>query len=168
LLELKLASITSLEFEDFWKMFGDGRHPQFETLLHDVISPNLSSHALQYWSHNSDRFSHKFYKTGYSVLALSLVEWWIKMQGLQKAVYEMCHAETIEEQQRIWNEKIRPAIFSPMIRKVLNNPMFMWNALGGNYHFTIGYKVVTIANIKSSSNESDEHVLEGWNYSAIY
>ncbi|GAB5588324.1 hypothetical protein Unana1_03224 [Umbelopsis nana] len=130
LLELKLASISSLEFEDFWKMFGDGRHPQFETLLHDIISPNLSSHALQYWSHNSDRFSHKFYKTGYSGLALTLVEWWIKMQGLQQDVREMCNAETIEEQKRIWAEKIRPAIFSPMIRKVLNNPMFMWNALG--------------------------------------
>lgn len=53
------------------------------------------------------------------------------MQGLQQDVYNMCHAETIEEQKRIWDEKIRPAIFSPMIRKVLNNPMFMWNALGG-------------------------------------
>ncbi|KAH8550732.1 hypothetical protein BGW37DRAFT_498263, partial [Umbelopsis sp. PMI_123] len=130
LLELKLASVSSLEFEDFWKMFGDGRHPQFESLLHDIISPHLSSQALQYWSHNSDRFSHKFYKTGYSGLAVTLVEWWIKMQGLQKDVREMCHAETIEEQKRIWAEKIRPAIFSPMIRKVLNNPMFMWNALG--------------------------------------
>lgn len=55
------------------------------------------------------------------------------MQGLQQDVREMCNAETIEEQKRIWAEKIRPAIFSPMIRKVLNNPMFMWNALGGKY-----------------------------------
>jgi betaine lipid synthase len=128
---LKLAGISSLEFKDFWEMFGDGNHPQFETLLHDIISPHLSSQALQYWSHNSDRFSHKFYKTGYSGLAVTLVEWWIKMQGLQQDVHNMCHAETIEEQKRIWVEKIRPAIFSPMIRKVLNNPMFMWNALGG-------------------------------------
>ncbi|OBZ83963.1 hypothetical protein A0J61_07983, partial [Choanephora cucurbitarum] len=130
LLELKLAGIASLEYTDFWRMFGDGQHPHFSTLLHDVISPHLSSYAFQYWSHNKDRFSHKFYKTGYSGLALSILEWWIRMQGLGKDIDAMTSASTIEEQMAIWNSKIRPAIFSPMIQKVLHNPMFMWNALG--------------------------------------
>lgn len=112
-------------------MFGDGRHPHFGTLLQDLISPHLSGYAFQYWSQHSDRFSHKFYKTGYSGLALSIFEWWVRMNGLSKAVQQMCHATTIEEQQAIWNEQIRPSIFSPMIRRILNNPMFMWNALGG-------------------------------------
>ncbi|RUP47410.1 hypothetical protein BC936DRAFT_145760 [Jimgerdemannia flammicorona] len=130
LLELKLAGISSLNYDDFWRMFGDGKHHEFETLLHDVLSPHLSSHAFQYWDHNVDRFAHKFYKTGYSGLALGIVEWWVRMQGLHKEVHAMCHARTIEEQKRIYEEKIRPAVFSPMLRKVLNNPMFMWNALG--------------------------------------
>ncbi|KAI8342548.1 hypothetical protein BC941DRAFT_459195 [Chlamydoabsidia padenii] len=130
LLELKLAAISSLPYEDFWRMFGEGRHPLFKTLLHDLISPHLSGYAFQYWSQHSDRFSHKFYKTGYSGLALSIFEWWVRMNGLSKAVQEMCHASTIEEQQAIWTKQIRPSIFSPMIRKILNNPMFMWNALG--------------------------------------
>ncbi|CAO3633981.1 unnamed protein product [Cunninghamella blakesleeana] len=130
LLELKLASISTLQYEDFWRMFGEGRHPLFQSLLHDVISPHLSAYAYQYWSQHSDRFSHKFYKTGYSGLALSIFEWWVRMNGLSKHVQNMCEAKTIEEQKRIWLEHIRPAMFSPMIRKVLNNPMFMWNALG--------------------------------------
>lgn len=130
LLELKLAGITSLDYNDFWRMFGDGNHPHFPTLLHNVISPHLSSYAFQYWSHNSDRFNHKFYKTGYSGLALSILEWWIKMQGLGKDIDAMVSAETIEAQKKIWDSKIRPAIFSPMIQKILHNPMFMWNALG--------------------------------------
>ncbi|KAI8072735.1 hypothetical protein BC940DRAFT_232864 [Gongronella butleri] len=130
LLELKLASIASLPFEDVWRMFGDGRHPQFQSLLHETLSPHLSTYAFQYWSQHSDRFSHKFYKTGYSGLALGIFEWWIRMNGLSKDVHAMCHAKTIQEQKAIWLEKIRPCIFSPMIRKILNNPMFMWNALG--------------------------------------
>ncbi|KAI8061517.1 uncharacterized protein B0P05DRAFT_590679 [Gilbertella persicaria] len=130
LLELKLAGITCLEYTDFWRMFGDGNHPHFSTLLHDIISPHLSSYAFQYWSHNKDRFSYRFYKTGYSGLALSILEWWIRMQGLGKDIDAMTNATTIEEQTAIWNTKIRPAIFSPMIQKVLHNPMFMWNALG--------------------------------------
>ncbi|ORX59384.1 S-adenosyl-L-methionine-dependent methyltransferase [Hesseltinella vesiculosa] len=130
LLELKLASIASLPYEDVWRMFGDGRHPHFQSLLHETLSPNLSTYAFQYWSQHSDRFSHKFYKTGYSGLALNIFEWWVRMNGLSGQVEAMCHAKTIEEQKAIWLEKIRPCIFSPMIRKILNNPMFMWNALG--------------------------------------
>ncbi|GAA5805362.1 hypothetical protein HPULCUR_010878 [Helicostylum pulchrum] len=130
LLELKLAGITSLEYNDFWKMFGDGHHPSFPTLLHDLISPNLSSYAFQYWIQHKDRFNHKFYKTGYSGLALSILEWWIRMQGLGKDVDAMTSASTIEEQVKVWQTKIRPAIFSPMIQKILHNPMFLWNALG--------------------------------------
>ncbi|KAG2235798.1 hypothetical protein INT48_001024 [Thamnidium elegans] len=130
LLELKLAGIISLEYNDFWKMFGDGHHPHFSTLLHDLISPNLSSYAFQYWSQHQDRFHHKFYKTGYSGLALSILEWWIRMQGLGKDIDAMTSASTIEEQVKVWQTKIRPAIFSPMIQKILHNPMFLWNALG--------------------------------------
>ncbi|KAI8638499.1 hypothetical protein BD408DRAFT_393869 [Parasitella parasitica] len=130
LLELKLAGITSLEYNDFWRMFGNGNHPHFSALLHDTISPHLSSYAFQYWSKHSDRFSYKFYKTGYSGLALSILEWWVRMQGLGKDIDVMTSASTIQEQNDIWLNKIRPAIFSPMIQKILHNPMFMWNALG--------------------------------------
>lgn len=114
-------------------MFGEGCHPHFSTLLHDIISPHLSSYAFQYWSHNNDRFSHKFYKTGYSGLALSILEWWVRMQSLGRDIDAMTSATTIAEQKSIWDSKIRPAIFSPMIQKILHNPMFMWNALGGKY-----------------------------------
>ncbi|PHZ15636.1 uncharacterized protein RHIMIDRAFT_198593 [Rhizopus microsporus ATCC 52813] len=130
LLELKLAGITSLEYQDFWRMFGDGYNPRFSVLLHETLSPHLSSYAFQYWSHHSDRFNHKFYKTGYSGLALSILEWWIRMQGLGDAVNAMVSADTIKEQKSIWENTIKPAIFSPMLQKVLHNPMFMWNALG--------------------------------------
>lgn len=136
LLELKLAGITALDYQEFWRMFGDGNHPHFSNLLHDILSPHLSSYAFQYWSYHSDRFSHKFYKTGYSGLALTILEWLIRMQGLTKDVNAMTSATTIEEQKNIWDTKIRPAIFSPMLQKILHNPMFMWNALGGKEQYT--------------------------------
>jgi betaine lipid synthase len=58
------------------------------------------------------------------------------MQGLTKDVNAMTSATTIEEQKNIWDTKIRPAIFSPMLQKILHNPMFMWNALGGKEQYT--------------------------------
>ncbi|CDS11724.1 hypothetical protein LRAMOSA03987 [Lichtheimia ramosa] len=130
LLELKLASIVSLPYHDFWRMFGDGYHPQFAGLLHDKVSPHLSSFAFQYWSTHSNRFAHKFYKTGYSGLALGLFEWWTRAHGITQHVEALCHADSLEEQERIWQQHVRPVLLSPLIRKVMDNPMFMWNALG--------------------------------------
>ncbi|KAI7850522.1 hypothetical protein BDC45DRAFT_517852 [Circinella umbellata] len=130
LLELKLASIATLSYRDFWRMFGEGQHPHFPALLHDSISPQLSSYAFQYWSQHSDRFTQQFYKTGYSGLALVIFEWWSRAAGITKDVERMCNAATIEEQERIWQQRVRPAILSPLVQKIMDNPMFMWNALG--------------------------------------
>lgn len=43
----------------------------------------------------------------------------------------MCTAQDLNEQRRIWNQKIRPVLLSGFLRKVIfANPAFMWNALG--------------------------------------
>jgi len=49
LLELKVAAFQALDYADMWKIFGEGKHENFRTLLIDKLSPYLSSHALQFW-----------------------------------------------------------------------------------------------------------------------
>lgn len=169
LLELKLASIVSLQYKDFWRMFGDGRHPNFRTLLHDTISPHLSPYAFQYWVQNADRFSHKFYKTGYSGLALGLFEWWARANGIMEDVKKMCSTKSMEEQKEIWNTRIRPVLFSPFIRRVMDNPMFMWNALGGKNMLGAnrrGHDDSLL--VLYSSHEPDEHVFARMHDPRIY
>lgn len=46
ILELKLAAIQTLEYADFWQIFGEGRHPDFDRLLTSKLSPFLSSYVL--------------------------------------------------------------------------------------------------------------------------
>jgi betaine lipid synthase len=43
ILELKLAAIHALEYHDFWLIFGEGRHPDFDRLLDARLSPYLTS-----------------------------------------------------------------------------------------------------------------------------
>jgi hypothetical protein len=43
ILELKLAAIHALEYTDFWMIFGEGKHPDFERILTSKLSPFLSS-----------------------------------------------------------------------------------------------------------------------------
>ncbi|KDQ16546.1 hypothetical protein BOTBODRAFT_43462 [Botryobasidium botryosum FD-172 SS1] len=73
LLELKLAAICALEYEDFWRLFGEGRHPDFHSPLDLKLSPFLSAHAYQFWHANDNAFSSNFYLQGYSGSALRRV-----------------------------------------------------------------------------------------------
>ncbi|KAJ8291944.1 hypothetical protein OF846_004728 [Rhodotorula toruloides] len=130
-LELKLACIYALEYDDFWLLFGEGRHPNFRELLDSKLSPFLTSHAYQYWRKNDHMFDSAFYMRGYSGHALRLAYWALRITGMYGSVHKMCAAPTLEEQRRIWTSRIRPIILSAFIRKVfLANPIFQWNSLG--------------------------------------
>jgi betaine lipid synthase len=110
LLELKLAALVSMKHQDIWQLFGLGRHPNFKTLLHETLSPHLSSHALQFWVHNARHFDAAgkgLYDSGYSGWALKLARWLFAMMGVTEDVKKMCEATTVEEQVEIYEAKAR-------------------------------------------------------------
>jgi S-adenosylmethionine-diacylglycerol 3-amino-3-carboxypropyl transferase len=49
LLELKLAGIRKLEFEDFFAMFGDGRLRGARKIYEDKLRPALRAWTRRYW-----------------------------------------------------------------------------------------------------------------------
>ena len=109
LLELKLAALVSLSHQDIWQLFGVGKHPNFTMLLHDTLSPHLSSHALQFWVQNAGHFDPKgkgLYETGHSGWALKLAKWLFRFMGVSEDVKQMCQATTIEEQVQIYETKV--------------------------------------------------------------
>ncbi|KAL2165398.1 hypothetical protein VTH06DRAFT_696 [Thermothelomyces fergusii] len=135
LLELKLASLAALPYEDYWKMFGEGRHPEFRSLLLSKLSPHLSSRAFQYWLDKASIFTKPggrgLYDTGGSRHALRVFRWILRIFGCRKAVEELLAAETLAEQRQIWRAKIRPALLSPLVSNlVVSSEAFLWTALG--------------------------------------
>lgn len=128
MLELKLAGISSLQYSEFWKLFGEGHIPNFSDILDTHLSPFLSPHALSYWKENA-RFPNLF-KTGCSGLAIKVFQFVVKIRGLRGAVERMCNAETIEIQRTIWKKEIRPHFLSTWLIRLLNNDRFLWGALG--------------------------------------
>ncbi|CBQ70562.1 related to Betaine lipid synthase [Sporisorium reilianum SRZ2] len=131
LLELKLACIASLTYDEMWQMFGEGRIANFRELLDSKISPYLSSHAYQFWRLNTRAFDKAFYFRGYSGHALRLAKLAFTVTGVRKWVEKMCTANSVEEQQDVWNRKLRSTLINkPLIRLFLSNPAFLWNALG--------------------------------------
>ncbi|KAJ6499386.1 hypothetical protein C8R45DRAFT_114363 [Mycena sanguinolenta] len=130
LLELKLAGIQSLDYDDFFALFGKGRHANFRRLLDSELAPHLSSSAYQFWRINIQAFSSSFYLRGYSGWALRLTGFIFRLAGVSKDIQALCTADTLKEQEEIWKTKLRPVLLNPIVVALLKNPVFCWNALG--------------------------------------
>ena len=58
LLELKLAGLRELTFDDFYRMFGEGHLPCAADCYQDALRQHLSSWSQSYWDRHIDFFDH--------------------------------------------------------------------------------------------------------------
>jgi len=136
LLELKVASYAAgLPYDDFWMIFGDGKHPEFRSILISKLSPHLSSRAFQYWLANDHTFTNTrgrgLYDTGGSKNGIRIFRWISRVFGCRRAVRDILQAKTLNEQREIWHRKLRPALLSKLVSNfVLSSEAFLWSALG--------------------------------------
>lgn len=133
LLELKVAAFRSLEYQDLWKMFGEGKHESFHKLLLERLSPHLSSHAFDYWLHvGPSAFSGKgLYFTGGSRHALKLVQWLGSLLGIRNDMRKLGEVQTLAEQREIWTKRVRRVLLSQLLAYfVVGSERFLWKALG--------------------------------------
>lgn len=116
-------------------MFGDGRQLNFRRLLDAKLSPLLSSICYQFWRINAGMFTDPsptstFYLRGYSGWALRLARVLFRLAGVSEDAQRICEADTLEEQTRIWRERLRPVVLNALVVALLKSPLFCWNALG--------------------------------------
>lgn len=135
LLELKVAAFTALGYTDVWKLFGQGKHDEFRSLLINHLSPHLSSQAFDYWLHKGNAtFGEKsrgLYYTGGSRHAIQLVQWLGRLLGIRADLANMCKAATLNEQREIWSKRVRRVLLSQFLNyTVIGTEKFLWKALG--------------------------------------
>lgn len=135
LLELKVAAFTALGYSDVWKLFGDGKHDNFRSILINDLSPHLSSTAFDYWLHKgASTFgpsSRGLYHTGGSRHALHLIAWLGRLLGISSDLRALCNAATLAEQREIWSKRVRRVILSRLLAyTVIGTERFLWKALG--------------------------------------
>lgn len=134
LLELKLAAFKSLTQEEVWQLFGIGKIENFEDLLINKLSSHMSSHAFQFWHAHASTFDIKgrgLYDTGFSKWALRMARYLFKFTGINDYVEELCSCISLDQQIKIWDDKIKPTLLNPVVSHLLiGNPMFLWKALG--------------------------------------
>lgn len=135
LLELKVAAFRGLDYQNFWKLFGEGKHDDFHKLLVEDLSPHLSSHAFDFWLHAGpstfDSRGKGLYFTGGSRHALKLISWLGSLLGIRKDMEKLGEAQTLAEQREIWTKRVRKVLLSQLLAYfVVGSERFLWKALG--------------------------------------
>lgn len=129
LLELKMAGIRGLEFDDFFALFGTGFHPGVRALYQSVLRPQLSAFAQTYWDRRIGWFCSRqdsFYFHGLAGFVARGFRTYFRLRPqLARPIAELFAAQSLEEQRAIYQERIARELWTPVINWVLNRQLTM-------------------------------------------
>ena len=132
LLELKKSAIRTLGFDDFFKVFGEGYHPDWRSVYRDCVRPALDEPIQEIWDRREDFFDgstrrKSFYFRGTSGVFAWMINGYLnRPKGLREAVEDILHAETIEEQAEIFDSRnVSDLLFSKPMRWALRRDTTM-------------------------------------------
>ncbi len=120
LLELKLAGIKHLEYEDFFQMFGRGVLPDARNTYQQKLRNSLSPWSQQYWDRWIKFFEnpqHPFYFRGTSGGFARLINVYIdRIIRARPIVNDLLNASSVDEQRDIYDNQLRKRFWSRPLR----------------------------------------------------
>ena len=129
LLELKMAGIRKLGFDDFFAIFGSGFHPNIKNIYRHQLRAELSDFARTYWDRRFNWFCSRhgsFYFHGLAGFVARGFRTYFRMRpALAQRVTELFASTNLEEQRQIYDEKIASELWTPVINWVLNRQLTM-------------------------------------------
>ncbi|GAB4395924.1 MAG: BtaA family protein [Microscillaceae bacterium] len=126
LLALKIAAFQTLDYRDFWLLFGEGHHPRAVEIYAKHLKGVLPDYAQAFWDRAIIHFTKKsFYYFGTS----GTVAWLFKQYAqtrpkIRKAIAALLEANTLEEQKRLY-EGIEPKIITQVVKWLMNRHLTM-------------------------------------------
>lgn len=131
LLELKLAGIRALSYEDFYSLFGFGRHTGFEQIYRQRLRAQLSPFARQFWDRHWHWFAHRspghtFYSHGLAGQVGRVVRAYARLKpGLGRAFNDLLAAGSLQAQRDIYDERACPLMWNAGVRWTLEHQFTM-------------------------------------------
>ena len=131
LLELKLAGIRRLEYEDFFAVFGEGHHSRFGFLYREVLRDRLSPFARAYWDRNGRWFceidpADTFYYHGLSGVVARGFRAYLRIRpGLKSGIETLLEARSLEHQRRIYERDVQPQLWGRGVNWALSRQITM-------------------------------------------
>ena len=116
LLQLKLAGVRRLAFDDFFALFGEGYHPRFLQVYHDVLRAELPDFSRTWWDERTHWFTRKdtgFYFRGLSgLVARGVRAYFAARPRLRDAIEDLLGARDLVQQRAIYDRRIAPALWN--------------------------------------------------------
>lgn len=129
LLELKLAGIRRLDFEDFFALFGSGVHERCRDLYHSALRQDLSGFARGYWDDRLHWFSRQqgsFYFQGLAGTVARAFRTYLRVRPqLAASVGALFEADSLEDQRGIYDTRVQPLMWGPGMNWTLSRQLTM-------------------------------------------
>lgn len=124
LLDLKIAGIKSLEFEDFFRLFGHGYHPDARRLYERQMRPHLPAASQAWWDHWIKFFDNKarpFYFRGTSGAFARLIKIYTdRVIRVRPHIDAILEAKTLADQREIYEKHLKEKFWSRPMRFAMN------------------------------------------------
>jgi S-adenosylmethionine-diacylglycerol 3-amino-3-carboxypropyl transferase len=128
LLDLKIAGIRGLEFDDFFRMFGTGRLPGARRVYQQKLRGLLPAWSREFWDKKIGWFDNprrSFYFRGTSGMFARLMKVYTdKVIKVRPHLDRLLAADSVEEQRRIWETHLRDR-FGGLLKFALNRDTTM-------------------------------------------
>ncbi|HEU4662766.1 MAG TPA: BtaA family protein [Dokdonella sp.] len=136
LLELKIAGIRTLGFDDYFAIFGEGWHARFDEIYRDALRDGLSDFARAWWDGRTDWFTSRrgsFYFHGLSgCVARGVRAYFATRPRLRRAMDDLLLARDLDEQRSIYDGRVAPQLWSKPVNWVISR-QFVMSLLGVPY-----------------------------------
>jgi S-adenosylmethionine-diacylglycerol 3-amino-3-carboxypropyl transferase len=124
LLDLKIAGIKTLEFEDYFRLFGYGFHPDARRLYQRQMRPQLPAWSQLYWDRWIKFFDNKarpFYFRGTSGAFARMIKIYTdRVIRVRQHIDAALEAKTLAEQQEIYHKHLKQKFWSRPMRFAMN------------------------------------------------
>jgi S-adenosylmethionine-diacylglycerol 3-amino-3-carboxypropyl transferase len=126
LLELKVAAIQALRYEQFFDMFGNGRIRGHRRIYSGQLRHRLTGSAQQIWDARIDYFDPDgtglyFHGTA-GLLARTLSFYFNNCLGMRKDLQRFQLIHDLGEQSEFYRTRIAPRLWSPAVRFLMRQP----------------------------------------------
>jgi len=122
LLELKLAGLRHLDYDTFWKLFGNGCLPEWNSVYASQLRSHVSADARRYWDHKGSMFKQGRRKSFYFRCTSGTFAWFVnyyvdRVANMRDAVNALLAAENVEQQKSLFEQyDLAKKLWRPMIK----------------------------------------------------
>lgn len=129
LLELKLAAIRHLDFDDFFALFGRGYHTAFAELYRTRLRDDLSTFARWFWDARNHWFASRhgsfYFHSLAGIVARSFQAYFRRRPLLAAGISSLFAADNLRDQRQLYSERVQPHLWGRAMNWILDRQLTM-------------------------------------------